>query len=253
MHADQTPTPRACRPRGVPFPRIVASSPEVVCGDLQEIALLDVLSTLRVCSPWSAAGFQERVLAAVTALREPYRGAIYMRYYQGMTPTAIAAELKVPVATIDSQLLRGRALIREQLNREFGDNRVWLSALIPLCPPNLFPPPVHVPVGPIASLGALGMKLAIAVAASITVISAALLTTLDSGETEASQPSFLERADLEPVEAPTESGLTAPLVGKVAPGSKRAKASASSEDEPEELVAAVPATLGLGGVVLDLD
>ncbi len=206
---------------------------------------------------------QERVLAAVTALREPFRGAIYMRYYQGLTPTAIAAELKVPVATIDSRLLRGRALIREQLNVEFGDNRVWLSALIPLCPPNLFLPPVqlppvelpvgHLPVGPIASVGALGMKLVLAIVASITVISAALWTTLDDGEAGDSEPIPAVHAETLAMELPSELETIEPLVAELTPSSRKPTTSTSSTDESEELAAAVPATLGLGGLVLDLD
>jgi len=49
---------------------------------------------------------QARVVAAVRALDEPYRRAIVLRYYYGRTPTGIAAQLGVPVATVKTRLRR---------------------------------------------------------------------------------------------------------------------------------------------------
>jgi RNA polymerase sigma-70 factor (ECF subfamily) len=60
------------------------------------------------------------IVAAVESLDEPYRAVILLRYFDGMLPRAIAAELSVPVKTVDTRLHRGREMLRRRLERELG-------------------------------------------------------------------------------------------------------------------------------------
>ncbi|MEM6568956.1 MAG: sigma-70 family RNA polymerase sigma factor [Planctomycetota bacterium] len=83
---------------------------------------------------------RERVLHdAIEGLDEPYRTAVFLRYHEELPPRAIAKRLGVPVKTIDTRLARGRALLREDLDRRFGgedDSRsAWMAALAPLASP----------------------------------------------------------------------------------------------------------------------
>ncbi len=70
------------------------------------------------------------VVDAVFGLDEPYQTAVLMRYFQNRTPREIAARLGVPVATVDSQLHRARAKLREHLDEAAGGKREqWALAL----------------------------------------------------------------------------------------------------------------------------
>lgn len=113
-------------------------------------------------------GVQERVLAAVKELREPYREAIYMRYYLDLGPTEIAEELEVSLATINSRLLRGRKLLRQCLTDEFGDRRAWLGALIPLCSPT--PSTPSAPVIQALNPGTMSLKVKVALVATASAL-----------------------------------------------------------------------------------
>ncbi|MEM7202077.1 MAG: sigma-70 family RNA polymerase sigma factor [Planctomycetota bacterium] len=133
---------------------------------------------------------QETVVAAVAGLREPYRTAVYLRYYRDLSPKAIARELGVPLATVDTRLLRGRALLRDRLGRELGERDGWVSALLPLCHfANPATPALPLPgPGGVATLGALTMNLKLIIATTataLTLIAAGfLLFTGDRGPHE---------------------------------------------------------------------
>ncbi|MCZ6596095.1 MAG: sigma-70 family RNA polymerase sigma factor, partial [Planctomycetota bacterium] len=75
---------------------------------------------------------QRSVVDSVLALDEPYRRAILLRYFEGLTPSEIARKRGVPAATVKTQLRRALALLRERLDRDHGDRRTWLLALTPL-------------------------------------------------------------------------------------------------------------------------
>jgi RNA polymerase sigma factor (sigma-70 family) len=78
----------------------------------------------------------ERLKRAVDALSEPYRTVLHMRYWQGLEPREIAAALERPRATVFTQLHRGLALLREDLDRQSGGDRErWLPALLAFAPP----------------------------------------------------------------------------------------------------------------------
>jgi RNA polymerase sigma-70 factor (ECF subfamily) len=55
------------------------------------------------------------VVDALLALDEPYRGTLLQRYFEDLSPTAIAARTDVPVATVKTRLQRGLARLRETL------------------------------------------------------------------------------------------------------------------------------------------
>ncbi len=68
------------------------------------------------------------LVAAVQELAEPYQRVIYLRYFEGRSPTEIAGELGAPVKTVKTRLSRGLAQLRERLGREYGDGD-WTRVL----------------------------------------------------------------------------------------------------------------------------
>lgn len=75
---------------------------------------------------------QKRVLAAVGALREPYKSAIWMRWFEGLPPREIARRTAVPLETVKSRLKRGLQELERALDRDFGGDAEWRRALFPL-------------------------------------------------------------------------------------------------------------------------
>jgi len=73
-----------------------------------------------------------RVTEAVLALDEPYRGTLLMRYVGERSIKAVAHEQGVPVETVRTRLRRGLSKLRETLDVEYGGNKRWLAALVPL-------------------------------------------------------------------------------------------------------------------------
>jgi RNA polymerase sigma-70 factor (ECF subfamily) len=112
------------------------------------------------------------VVEAVARLDEPYRAAILMRYFEGLTPSAIARRTGTPVRTVHTRLQRALARLRSELDRASGgDRRAWLLALIPYA---------RGPGGwPAAATGALLMetkvKLVVAALAAVGVCSTLVL------------------------------------------------------------------------------
>lgn len=68
-----------------------------------------------------------RVVEAVHALDEPYRGAVLMRWFEGLPPRVIAKRIGAPVKTVNTRLERALAMLRARLDRAFGgDRRAWV-------------------------------------------------------------------------------------------------------------------------------
>src|SRR5262245_42304254 len=65
---------------------------------------------------------RQRLLAAVMRLDEPFRSAVLLRYYEERTPAQIARQLTIPAATVRTRVARGLDHLREQLDREHGDD-----------------------------------------------------------------------------------------------------------------------------------
>lgn len=77
------------------------------------------------------------LLAAVRSLREPYRTAVVLRYYEDRPPAEIARRLGVPVKTVKTRLARALEELRTALDaRHDGGRRAWALALAPLASPS---------------------------------------------------------------------------------------------------------------------
>ncbi|MEM6674557.1 MAG: sigma-70 family RNA polymerase sigma factor [Planctomycetota bacterium] len=75
-----------------------------------------------------------RVTDALLALEEPYRTVMLLRHARDLPPRTIAREVGRPVGTVKVQLERGRALLRQRLERELGGPGPLAVALLPLVP-----------------------------------------------------------------------------------------------------------------------
>lgn len=78
------------------------------------------------------AELQTRVARAVLELDEPFRSALLLRYFEEKSPEEIAKRLGLPGSTVRNRLARGLARLRERFDREDGDRRTWVRALLPL-------------------------------------------------------------------------------------------------------------------------
>src|SRR5262245_58132192 len=75
---------------------------------------------------------QQDVVAAVRALDEPCRTAVWLRYYEDLPPAAIALRTGEPVKTIKTRLWRALQLLRARLEASHGERGGWAQALLPL-------------------------------------------------------------------------------------------------------------------------
>lgn len=76
---------------------------------------------------------QRRLVEHVLSLDEPYRRAILLRYFDDLSPRAIAARTRTPVETVKTRLRRALATLRARLERERDERgRSGLAALMPL-------------------------------------------------------------------------------------------------------------------------
>ena len=73
--------------------------------------------------------FQHSLVAAVLELDDPYRSVVMLRYFQGLSPAAIARRRNVPAATVRSQLARALAQLRAKLEQREGGREAWCMAL----------------------------------------------------------------------------------------------------------------------------
>ena len=77
----------------------------------------------------------QELLEAVSALREPIRQTVALRYLDGLMPREIADRLSIPVATVKTRLSTGLRQLREALDaRHGGDRSAWHALLAPLAP-----------------------------------------------------------------------------------------------------------------------
>lgn len=78
------------------------------------------------------ASVHKELVLAVLALREPFRTVVLLRYFDALPPRAIAAQLDIPVRTVNSRLQRGLTELRAKLADAHGGGSAWMVALIPL-------------------------------------------------------------------------------------------------------------------------
>ena len=74
------------------------------------------------------------VTEAVLALEEPYRSTVLMRYFEELTPSAIAKRQSVSVATVKSRLQRALEILRVRMKRTKGNG--WQASLLALTVPS---------------------------------------------------------------------------------------------------------------------
>lgn len=77
---------------------------------------------------------QKEVATELSALAEPYRTVVHLRYFRGLPSARIAAELGVPLKTVETRLTRARARLRQRLERAWReqDGRARACYLAPL-------------------------------------------------------------------------------------------------------------------------
>lgn len=73
----------------------------------------------------------EHIGAAVRNLPAPYRRVILLRYFDDLSPVAIAEQLGVPASTIRTRLARAHDQLRQRLDDEYGNRRRWSLILTP--------------------------------------------------------------------------------------------------------------------------
>jgi RNA polymerase sigma-70 factor (ECF subfamily) len=78
---------------------------------------------------------QKLLATLVTALEEPYRQTVLLRYYEGLTSAQIGERLGAPAATVRGRLKVALDRLRDALDARNGGKRErWLSLLAPLVP-----------------------------------------------------------------------------------------------------------------------
>ena len=184
------------------------------------------------------------VVEAVARLDEPYRGAILLRYFEGLAPAAIAARTGTPLRTVHTRLQRALARLRADLDRAHGgDRRAWLLALIPYARGS--------GGGTLAALGAFVMetklKLGVAALALLGVFTTFALWKSDASEASARPESAAETPALVAPEPHADAGERA----EVAPARE-----ARAPEAPPALATSTPPSAPvprLTGRVLDVE
>ncbi|MCY3002772.1 MAG: RNA polymerase sigma factor [Planctomycetota bacterium] len=152
------------------------------------------------------AELQRRVLSAVANLPESYRSVVLLRHYEGLSAEDIARRSGESGSTVRNRLARAHSLLRERLDRDYGDRSLWSTLVVPA---------TSTASKPLIAGGALvGWKLA-ASAAALMLIGAILWMRTDEPEAfsdslvgvavpVASAEVAQARVEDERVEAPTE-------------------------------------------------
>jgi len=181
-----------------------------------------------------------RLVEAVMALEEPYRETLVLRYFEELSPSAIAKRQKVPVATVKTRLARGLAELRVRLEREYRDeSRSWALALVPLCTPR----------SPWAALtvGTVLMSTKLKIAASLLLL-AGLIAVAWPHAPAAAEP---DQALAAPLPHKGSSNTSAPLAPESA-RPERTSALPNGSPSPAAVVAPREASVPLAGILLDV-
>jgi len=90
-----------------------------------------------------------RAVDAALALREPYRTAVVLRFFEDLSPPEIAKRLQVPLETVRTRLRRALEQLRDALDADHGgDRRAWMALLLPLAGRGPFPGLPGAPAAP---------------------------------------------------------------------------------------------------------
>ena len=78
---------------------------------------------------------RRRLVAAIVELGKPRSTILLLRYFEGVSPRAIAARLEMPVETVRTHLKRSLVLLRSRLESETGPGGTSLLGALPLLVP----------------------------------------------------------------------------------------------------------------------
>ena len=152
----------------------------------------------------------------VAELPEPFRETLLLRYWEGLAPRCISAQMGVPVATVQSRTRRGLRRVRTELERRAPHEQRWEESLA-LAAGLLRPSEIAEASTFTTTLGAVTMKTTnwIAGASALLALTAALAVGISalrpdaaSGEQARPLPSLQDAAVRERksvATAPTES------------------------------------------------
>ncbi len=99
----------------------------------QEQAVATQPEATPVVDAFARESLRQLVVAELAALPEPYRRTLVARFFDDLTPHAIAQRENAPDATVRARTKRGLELLRERLDRRYGGDRsAWCTALVPL-------------------------------------------------------------------------------------------------------------------------
>jgi RNA polymerase sigma-70 factor (ECF subfamily) len=123
------------------------------------------------------------VCEAVLALAEPYRGTVWLRFYEDLPPREVARRMGVPVNTVRTRVQRAVEQLRRSLDRSHGGSRsAWRGLLAPL---------VGVEAQSVVSgggiAGVLVMKKSLAMAVVFATVCALLLLPLPGSSPDAAR------------------------------------------------------------------
>lgn len=154
-------------------------------------------------APLERLELQRRVVDAVDALDEPYRTTLVLRFFDGLSPRAIAARDGVPRKTVYTRIERGLGRLRAGLDARCGNDRaVWMGALFALPPPGLGGLGLAIPDG------AMAMSASAKVAGSAMVLAVAVgaIAWMRTNEPQAEEVAapVADRAPAEPAPAELE-------------------------------------------------
>lgn len=108
-----------------------------------------------------------RLVDAVYGLADPYRTAVVLRYFDGLTPREIAVRHGVPRETASTWIHRGLAMLRSHFEEDRDD---WRAALLPLFSTRR-PVPIP-PLVPVVGAIAMSVKKILVVVAAVLLLAA---------------------------------------------------------------------------------
>lgn len=199
---------------------------------------------------------QRALLDALSALDEPVRATLVLRYFEELSCADIARMQSTPAGTVRWRLKRGLDELREKLDARFGGSRAtWSALFVPFAGPHLVPatplPPIPVgQVGPVAhaapaaaatTQGVLVMSAVSKLVGAVAVVAAAGVLWWKLDLSDASAPP-LAAPSLETPKAELATKPDAPELAALAtsPESIEARAPARPASEPAHAAVVEP-------------
>jgi RNA polymerase sigma-70 factor (ECF subfamily) len=180
------------------------------------------------------------LVRCVRELDEPYRGAIVLRYFEGLTPKQIAERTDTSRRTVNTHLHRALALLRKRLDQLHRGNRdAWCA---------LFAPLAHPSGGAAAGALIVSTKVKLALAALLIAGLLAGYATL----TSVGRPGKLAVANVRPLAENRVRTDVSEDIDERAPVESPAPQSAPSTTAPDARPSTSPPRRVLHGTVIDI-